>query len=148
MNNPPFCPYCNESSILVDSAKVYGRSYGWMYVCQRYPGCDAYVGCHKGTTEPLGRLANKELRSAKRAAHDAFDPLWRAKIRLTGCSKKTARTRAYAWLAGELGISFDDCHIGMFDVETCKRVAELCSAIPQCRSATREKSLATNWRDE
>ncbi|WP_088258626.1 zinc-finger-containing protein [Fimbriiglobus ruber] len=31
--------------------------------CERYPTCDAYVGCHPGTETPLGRLANKELRA-------------------------------------------------------------------------------------
>lgn len=71
----PMCPYCGNPSRLVDSIEVYGnRSYGMMYLCKCVPGW-AYVGCHKGTTVPLGRLADAELRAAKRAAHAAFDPL-------------------------------------------------------------------------
>ena len=80
--------------------------------------CDAYVGCHPGTTNPLGRLANAELRAAKMAAHAAFDPLWKS-----GAKK---RGSAYAWLADALRIDKKQCHIGMFDVADCRRVVEVC----------------------
>ncbi len=56
------CPFCNSSVSLVDSAKVYGRSYGFIYLCDQYPKCDARVGCHPGSNKPLGTLADKELR--------------------------------------------------------------------------------------
>lgn len=62
--------------------------------------CDAYVGCHQGTTNAPGRLANTELRAAKMAAHAAFDPLWQS-----GAKKRGA---AYAWLATALGLDPDD----------------------------------------
>ena len=39
-----------------------------------------------------------------------------------GISRKTA----YKWLAEQLGIHVNDCHIGEFDVATCRRVAEIC----------------------
>ncbi len=35
------------------------------------------VGCHPGTKNSLGRLANAELRKWKSIAHRVFDPLWR-----------------------------------------------------------------------
>lgn len=38
------------------------------------------------------------------------------------------RSEAYAWLAGQLGIHLFDCHIGMFDIKTCKKVVELVNA--------------------
>ena len=81
--------------------------------------CGAYVGCHKtgDGKQPLGRLANAELRAAKSAAHAAFDPMWK--------DGKKKRGSAYAWLADALGIDKRDCHIGMFDVETCRRVVEI-----------------------
>jgi hypothetical protein len=121
------CPYCNKDAMLVKGAAIYphrpdlfGKNF-W-----RCKPCDAYVGCHspahkngKGGvgngTVPLGRLANAELRRAKQAAHTAFDPLWKP-----GGSMN--RGKAYAWLAGALDISPDDCHIGMFDVDTCRAV--------------------------
>lgn len=75
---------------------------------------------------PLGRLADKELRRWKIRAHNAFDPLWQAKV-ARGFRKRAARDLGYNWLAGELGIKWEECHIGMFDVEMCKRVVEICA---------------------
>ncbi len=107
----PDCPYCTEPSVLIDSAEVYGgRSFGPIYLCRP---CRAWVGCHPDTTTPLGRHANADLRKAKIAAHNALDPLWKRKA-------------AYAWLAEQLGIDRDDCHVGMFDVAQCERVVEVC----------------------
>lgn len=81
--------------------------------------CAAWVGCHPGSANPLGRLANAELRKAKSAAHTAFDPLWK--------SKRMRRKEAYGWLAERLGVKKNECHIGMFDVADCKRVVEICA---------------------
>jgi hypothetical protein len=94
-----------------------------IYLCRP---CKAWVGVHKGTDKPLGRLANKELREWKIKAHAAFDPLWKAKMS-QGHSKKSARNSGYAWLAEQMGIPREACHVGMFDVEQCKRVVEICS---------------------
>lgn len=38
------------------------------------------------------------------------------------------RSGAYAWLAGELGIDVDDCHMAQLDEEQCARVVEICRA--------------------
>jgi hypothetical protein len=54
------CPYCGQPAIYVDSAAVYRiGSYGMIYLCRP---CQAWVGVHPGTDQPLGRLANAELR--------------------------------------------------------------------------------------
>ncbi len=66
-------------------------------------------------------MANEELRRAKISAHAAFDPLWRGQL-----PKGAARRKAYRWLADQLGIDPKDCHIGMFDVEMCRKVTEAC----------------------
>lgn len=106
------CPYCGKETELIDSAEVYhGVSYGWMYICRP---CDAYVGCYKGTTKALGRLANAELRKYKHEAHDVFDLIWKKHF--------MKRAQAYTWLSKQLGTERDYTHIGMFDVETCKKV--------------------------
>lgn len=72
------CPYCRQPAKLVTGAAMYPHRpdliHKWFYRC--FP-CDAHVGCHPGTRNPLGRLANFELRTAKIAAHAAFDPIWR-----------------------------------------------------------------------
>lgn len=132
---PPTCPYCRSPAELVDSAKVYqGKSYGLIWLCSGYPACDSYVGVHRGTTTPLGRMADGELRRVKIKAHAAFDPLWFARsvgeAWPDGMHRASWATRAdaYRWLAGRLGIPVEDCHIGMFDVGMCKRVVEVCRA--------------------
>lgn len=74
-------------------------------------------------TESLGRLANKELRQAKIQAHHYLDNLWQRK---TGISKGHARGKAYKWLREQMKLEYKDCHIGMFDVEQCNKVVEIC----------------------
>lgn len=122
MSKAPICDYCGNRSILASSKEVYGgRDFGHIYLCRCQQDL-AYVGCHKGTVKPLGRLANKELREWKKQAHAAFDQLWRPDSKV----KMMNRSQAYSWLAYELGIDKSDCHIGMFDVDRCKRVVEVC----------------------
>ena len=91
------------------------------WACIRFPNCDAYVGCHRTTNKPLGRLANKELRVAKSAAHAAFDPIWQQNT-----EDRNRRRHGYLWLAKELEIEYALCHIGMMDVETCRQVVKIC----------------------
>jgi hypothetical protein len=106
------CDYCRRpAEFLPSSAPVYGRDYGPVWRCEP---CGAWVGCHKGSDTPLGRLANKSLRAMKIRAHDAFDPIWRG--------TKTKRGSAYAWLADQMGLDRKDCHIGMFNEDQCQLV--------------------------
>jgi hypothetical protein len=126
---PPVCAYCGVASEQVTGADIYphrpdlaGR------IIYRCTPCKAWVGCHPNTANPLGRLANAELRLAKVAAHAAFDPFWKAKALKEGIPKRTARGLGYQWLAKELGIDQADCHVGMFDVFQCNRVVEICNA--------------------
>jgi uncharacterized protein YbaR (Trm112 family) len=116
------CPYCNQPTQYVDSKRVYMKSYGMIYLCEP---CGSWVGVHEGTNKALGRLANRELRKWKKNAHKYFDPLWQKKMR-QGCSKKDARHKAYKWLSEQMGIDFEFTHIGMFDVDQCKQVVEIC----------------------
>jgi len=108
------CPYCHQDALLVNSEQVYGpgRDFGMFWMCRP---CQAWVGVHKDspTYTPLGRLADAELRKWKGMVHQALDPLWK-----TG---RVKRFEAYEILAGLLGIPNSKCHVGEFDVETCKR---------------------------
>jgi hypothetical protein len=122
----PACPYCSKASMLATGRDVYGRScigheYETLpfYHCR---SCEAWVGCHPGTKNPLGRLANGALRKAKQAAHEAFDALWKPGPR----QRTSSRSRAYFWLSNRLRMKSEDCHIGMFDVAQCKEVVEVC----------------------
>lgn len=117
------CDYCGNKAALVTGRKIYphrpdlNRLQFWH--CEP---CKAWVGCHKNSdAQPLGRLANAELRLAKSAAHRDFDPLWK--------SGNMTRKQAYQWLSNQLGIPKENCHIGMFDVETCHRVQAACTLL-------------------
>lgn len=136
---PPICPYCWTPARLTDSTEVYDRDYGHsMWVCSNYPDCDAYVGCHKGTTDPKGRLANASLREAKQRAHSALDPLWRDAPKHYNLPRppyrraavkriqQSMRRRVYRWLAYQLGLEENEAHIGWFDEDTCDRVILMC----------------------
>ena len=114
MYENPVCPECGEKGRLVDSSVVYGRSYGMIWHCAP---CGTYVGCHKGTAEPLGTMAGEALRKRRQEAHSAFDPIWQ--------DGRMGRNKAYGWLSSRLGVPVDDCHIGMFDEEQCEMVIRL-----------------------
>ena len=89
----------------------------YLYQCQN---CNARVGCHKGTTRPLGDVANEILRLKRIEAHQVFDAYWQ--------KMHISRTKAYQWLARELKLSEEDTHIGGFEIDTCQRVIDLCRA--------------------
>lgn len=115
MSREPVCEYCGKLSEKVTGRDVYPlrsdlRSLVF-YMCKP---CNAYIGCHPGTDIPLGTLANANLRKMRSAAHAKFDPIWKDRF--------IKRKKAYALLATYLGIHVDDCHIGMFDADTCKKV--------------------------
>lgn len=107
------CPYCRNNTEFIDSKEVYGKSYGMIYICKP---CDAYCGVHKGTNESLGRVANKELRYWKKEAHKYFDIIWN--------EKHETRSNCYKYLSEHLKIPTEFTHIGMFNVKTCKEVAD------------------------
>lgn len=124
------CEYCGFPAPLVPDGQVYSRGgFGKMvYFCQP---CNAWVGVHRGTTTPLGRMAGPELRRLKVQDHALFDPLWRAAMKHRGWHKVKARGRAYRWLALSLGIPAERCHIGMFDEAMCNRAIGVCMARKQ-----------------
>lgn len=115
------CPYCKKSAQLVRG------KHGLIWQCVP---CDAHVKAYDNspTKQPMGPLANAELREAKRLAHAAFDPLWQAAVdrmfRETG-KAGDVRARAYKWLAGELGIEPKDCHFAMFNLTRCREVVRI-----------------------
>lgn len=115
------CTYCHKPSELVNGDVIYpGRPDLYEKLFWFCDPCQAWVGCHPGTCNPLGRIANAELRRAKVAAHSAFDPIWK--------SGHMPRRKAYSWLSKQLGILPEQTHIGMFDAELCRRVVQVCQA--------------------
>lgn len=128
----PVCPYCHANSVFsATSSHLYSRDYGAVWECRP---CKAWVGCHPDGT-PLGRLADAGLRQWKMRAHAAFDPLWKAKMRRDGCSQAKARGAGYKWLAEQMGMAREDCHIGMMGEGDCRRVVEICRAVRDRKTA-------------
>lgn len=118
---PTRCPYCNSSVKYTSHAEIYGgktfNDWPYIYLCENKP-CSASVGVHKGTSHPLGTLADQVTKDARRRAHAAFDPIWQ--------SKQLKRTEAYRWLAAQLDLETWRCHISWFDVSYCDQVVRLC----------------------
>lgn len=113
--NAKICPYCKTFVKTISETDVYGKEYKGRKViaCKNYPYCDSYVGTHDDGTA-LGRLANKELRNAKKQAHYWFDKIWK--------DKHLKRSEAYKWLSEKLNLPSKYTHIGMFSVKTCNDV--------------------------
>lgn len=124
----PLCPYCGAPTQLRDSRIVYGWNgqiagdppYGNMLMCCNYPKCDTYVGTHKHgkwMNYPLGRLADSDLRSAKKLAHSQFDMLWKTRV--------MSRSESYKWLQDVMQKEEGDAHIGEMDFDECLKVYNL-----------------------
>ena len=77
MKKPTICRYCGGIIRLVSAADVYGSSTERLGMQNEYldqcQNCNARVGCHKGTTRPLGDVANEILRLKRIEAHQVFD---------------------------------------------------------------------------
>ena len=118
---PTICPYCDGPVALVENSEIYnGRSYGdWPYAYLCAP-CDAYVGLHPNTDLPLGTLANAELRQLRKQAKAA----WQQVSGLHGWD----RSRAYQWLASEMGIPAAECHFGHFNLVRARAARGICES--------------------
>ena len=114
------CPYCRSQALLRPASVVHERAAPGeeVYVCARYPTCDAYVAAHHHNHLPMGTLANRELRRKRVAAHAAFNRLWQS-----GLMTKRA---AYRWLQVQLGLPAEEAHIANFSEWRCDQVIQLC----------------------
>lgn len=121
---PTECPYCKAEEIIhTTNDYLYGRKYykGGNCNCYVCIVCKASVGTHPDGITPLGRLADKELKTLKKEAHALFDPLWK--------SGERSRNQAYKWLAKKLGISVRECHFGHFDKTMLQKAIEILSKV-------------------
>lgn len=112
--------------------------WGPYLTCPNWPDCDVTASLH-ADGRIKGTPADAETRAARIAAHQAFDILWQQadartdvwkvpepeRTRAIRQVRRAARRREYKWLAKQLGIPVEECHIGFFDIETCRKVEEL-----------------------
>lgn len=137
----PVCVYCRKPCTWAPtSAHLYsGRDFGPVWECQP---CRAWVGCHRDGAgphrRPLGTPADADDRDKRQRAHALFDPLWRRVMERDGVSQGVARSRAYRWLAEQLRVPPERCHIGMMHGRDLERVAVCCTqplGLPWARCA-------------
>lgn len=121
------CPYCRSSAHLRPASLVYGDHAedpnAKLYVCDRYPACDAYVAAHRDTLLPMGTLADRQLRRKRMEAHSSMDRLVRSGL--------MNRKQVYRWLQLQMGLPESEMHIGKFSEFRCQKVIELCNSFLQ-----------------
>lgn len=110
--NAKICPYCKSKTKVITELEVYKKVYSGKAIiaCVNYPACDSYVGTHSNG-EPLGRLANQNLRLKKKKYKEAFNMLWE--------NKYMSRADAYEELSEFLELDPALTHFGMFSEVTC-----------------------------
>ena len=115
------CPYCGAQALLRPASSVRGNAAPgeMVYVCARYPACNAYVSAHQDSRLPMGTLADKNLRRKRRQAHIALNRLWE--------ENHMTKKEAYRWLQVQLGLPESEAHIGHFSEFRCEQVIRLCS---------------------
>lgn len=94
------CPGCKQS------ARATHTRYGRRDDCAR-------CGLWSWGGRPL---VDRSTHEARKAAHVAFDPLWK--------TRQVSRTEAYALLARALGLSSEACHISLMDAALARRVPD------------------------
>ena len=107
MRVPSICRYCGGVIRRVPGQQVYGDAAAmrlklwneWFYQCQN---CNARVGCHRGTTRPLGNVANEVLRLKRMETHQVFDAYWKGRL------------------------PEEKAHIGGFEMDQCQQVIDIC----------------------
>jgi uncharacterized protein DUF3268 len=52
-----------------------------------------------------------------------------------------ARNSTYEWLAEGMGLKLEHAHIGMFDVDQCKKVIELCKSLNMKKAPSKKENL-------
>lgn len=114
--------FCGSTASLRSNTVVYGREWGngLVWLCDQWPSCDGRVGTHSDG-RPLGALADEETRRLRVSVHALVDPIWQRQVAAGSCSKRRARGNAYAWLQQTLGRTAEECHIGSFTADECRR---------------------------
>ena len=164
---PPIpCPDCNGMLRLEPMPPNWDNSghRPWIYLCdQRHETrCRGKLTAHPDGS-PAGKPVTQAVRTARRQCHAVFDPLWQhawhlyeikernatERARAVRRIQRSARLRAYAYMAERLGMAEEDCHIGhITDVETLRLFyAEAQKATPEIiRAWAKQRDDETSLR--
>lgn len=115
--------HCGSPAHLQSNSVLYGKEYGngKAYICDRFPACRGSVGVHPNG-KPLGSIPDDETKGLRRQLHATIDHLW---MNRPHNQRKKYRGKVYGWLRHITGMTAEECHIGNFDEDTCRRVLTL-----------------------
>lgn len=120
------CPTCQTPMILRKGI------YNYFYGCPKYvekinqgenefgivtykPGCGDSIPAEVNGA-PYSLEKREAVRNARDRAHKVFDLLWKG----GDVNRLMTRREAYKWLRKQLRIDREQCHIGLFDVDSCE----------------------------
>lgn len=156
---PPLdCPDCDGKLHL--QVNPFQRGNRWIYFCENRPACRGLMSAHP-SGEPCGVPADQATRTARNKLHEMFDPLWFPAPRLYQIRerdpdareqaarniRRAARNRAYAWLADQLGLTKDECHISHFDIERCRDAWRAIKAFRLQHGESAPLAIRSWWKD-
>lgn len=114
------CQYCGRNAVLIPANQLRNPPLHveYLYYCSH---CNAWVAAHSKTKEPMGILADGNLRRLRYEAHKAIDSVWQSGL--------MSKTDVYCWLSSSMGIPREKTHIGSFNEHNCREVIRLCSQL-------------------
>lgn len=109
------CNYCNGECEWVSNKEVYGKKYGKSHMIWLCRDCDAYVGCHNNSKNPMGTLANRKLRQLRKDAKNLF---------ISKClnGNRQYNYDRYCEIASLLNKKMSKTHFAMFNEEDCQKI--------------------------
>lgn len=114
------CPDCDAPMVLRQTFKHRYPKSGKprkFYGCSNYPQCKSAHGAHPDG-RPLGVPADSETKKWRSLAHRSMDAL----MAKEGWSEK----EMYEWLRKAMRLSEEECHVGRFGIDECRRVMSIC----------------------
>lgn len=127
MTRPAICHQCSSTRIALRRLKPHHKAYKkrkewpFVYTCS---ACGAECGVKTGTIHAGSIMADGATRYARTRAHDAFDLVWSGRGK-----NKIPRGVAYRHLAAYMGMTSEQCHIGMMDLAQCEDVIKYSAII-------------------
>jgi hypothetical protein len=131
---PIGCPDCGGWLKLQPKPEAWRGASRWVFLCENRPLCRGLLSTHPDGS-PVGEAVTQAIRDARKHCHVVLDRLWLTaetlyEIRERGSQRtkviarirRTARNRAYHYLAAQLGMAEEACHVGKItDVELLRR---------------------------
>lgn len=111
------CAECGDDCHLVTGLDIYPhREDLYKKSFWHCNSCDAYVGCHPNSTNPLGTAAGPALRPMRSQCHKVFDPMWKNKTKFKN------RSEAYSWISKKMGF---EVHFSQLTHPQCVKALSL-----------------------